>query len=44
MKQINVKLKIKFDKKTNGTPRKKLNSLAKKYGWKSTFSLKMDFI
>ena len=36
MKQINVKLKIKFDKKKpNGTPRKKLDStLAKKYGWK----------
>tara|TARA_B100000674_G_C37859316_1_gene924015 strand:- start:119 stop:1057 length:939 start_codon:yes stop_codon:yes gene_type:complete len=45
MKQVNVKLKIKFDKKKpNGTPRKKLDStLAKKYGWKSTFSLENGF-
>ena len=45
MKQVNVKLKIKFDKKKpNGTPRKKLDSsLAKKYGWKSTFSLESGF-
>ena len=45
MKQINVKLKIKFDKKKpNGTPRKKLDSsLAKKYGWQSTFSLENGF-
>ena len=45
MKQVNVKLKIKFDKKKpNGTPRKKLDSsLAKKYGCKSTFSLENGF-
>ena len=45
MNQVNVKLKIKFDKKKpNGTPRKKLDSsLAKKYGWKSTFSLESGF-
>ena len=40
-KQLNVKLKYKFDKtKPNGTPRKKLdNSLAKNYGWKSKINL-----
>ena len=40
-KQLNVKLKYKFDKtKPNGTPRKKLdNSLAKNYGWKSKIKL-----
>jgi len=41
MKKIDVKLKIKFDKKKpNGTPRKILNTyLAKKLGWKPKFSL-----
>ena len=40
-KQLNVRLKFKFDKKKpNGTPRKKLNtSLAMKYGWKSKINL-----
>ena len=41
MKQLNIKLKIKFDKnKPNGVPRKILDtSLAASYGWKSKFSL-----
>ena len=45
MKKLNVKLKIKFDKKKpNGTPRKILNTnLAKKYGWKSRTSLDKGF-
>ena len=40
-KQLNVKLKFKFDKtKPNGTPRKKLDTtLAKNYGWKSKVNL-----
>ena len=45
MKNLNVKCKIKFDKKKpNGTPRKVLNSnLAKSYGWKSKISLQKGF-
>ena len=45
MKKLNVKFKIKFDKKKpNGTPRKILNTnLAKKYGWKSKTSLDKGF-
>ena len=45
IKQLNLKLKIKFDKtKPNGTPRKKLNTeLAKRYGWKAKTSLKEGF-
>ena len=41
MKQFEVNLKIKFDKKKpNGTPRKILDtSLARSYGWKSKFDL-----
>ena len=44
-KQINLKLKIMFDKtKPNGTPRKKLNTnLAKKYGWRKKTNLKTGF-
>lgn len=45
MKQLGVKLKIKFDKsKPDGMPKKLLDvSLAKKYGWKSKTSLKEGF-
>ena len=45
LKQINVNLKINFDKrKPNDTPRKKLNcNLAKKYGWQSKTSLAEGF-
>jgi len=45
MKQFEVNLKIKFDKKKpNGTPRKILDtSLAKSYGWKSKFDLIKGF-
>ena len=45
MNQMNVKLKIKFDKnKPNGTPRKLLDtSLAKKYGWRSKINLLKGF-
>ena len=45
IKQLNLKLKIKFDKtKPNGTPRKKLNTeLAKRYGWEAKTSLKEGF-
>ena len=45
IKKLKVNLKIKLDKKKpNGTPRKKLNlSLAKKYGWKSKYSLDKGF-
>ena len=45
IKKLNVNLKIKLDKKKpNGTPRKKLDlSLAKKYGWKSKYSLNKGF-
>ena len=45
MKNLDVKCKIKFDKKKpNGTPRKVLNSnLAKSYGWKSKTSLQEGF-
>ena len=45
IKKLKVNLKIKLDKKKpNGTPRKKLNlSLAKKYGWKSKYSLNKGF-
>mgnify|MGYP003951017151 CR=1 FL=1 len=45
MKQMNVNLKIKFDKsKPDGMPKKLLDiSLAKKYGWKSKTSLKEGF-
>ncbi len=41
LKFLNSKIKIKYIKNTsNGTPRKLLNvTLAKKYGWKSTYSL-----
>ena len=41
-KQLNVKIKIIYDKKKpDGTPRKILNnSIAKKYGWKAKVSLK----
>ena len=45
MKQMDTKLKIKFDKsKPDGMPKKLLDvSLAKKYGWKSKTSLKEGF-
>ena len=45
IKKLKVNLKIKLDKtKPNGTPRKKLDlSLAKKYGWKSRYSLNKGF-
>ena len=45
IKKLKVNLKIKLDKKKpNGTPRKKLDlSLAKKYGWKSRYSLNKGF-
>ena len=45
MKEVGVKLKIKFDKnKPNGTPRKIINSsLANSYGWRARFSLKKGF-
>ena len=45
MKKLDIDLSIKFDKKKpNGTPRKKLNiKLAKKYGWRSKFSLSKGF-
>ena len=37
----NKKIKIKYDNKPNGTPRKVIDvSLAKKYGWKSKIDLK----
>ena len=45
IKKLKVNLKINLDKKKpNGTPRKKLDlSLAKKYGWKSKYSLNKGF-
>ena len=45
MKQMGVKLKIKFDKtKPDGMPRKLLDvSLAKKYGWKYKTNLRKGF-
>src|SRR5210317_1506569 len=45
MKKIKVNLKIKYDlNKPNGTPRKKLDTtLAKRYGWKSKFSIEQGF-
>lgn len=45
MKKLNCNLKIKYDLKIpNGTSRKILNcSLAKKYGWKSKYSLDKGF-
>ena len=45
MKQMDINLKIKFDKsKPDGMPKKLLDiSLAKKYGWKSKTSLKEGF-
>ena len=45
MKKMNLKLKIKFNKKKpNGTPRKILDTtLAKNYGWKSKFDLEESF-
>lgn len=45
MKKIKIKLKIKYDlNKPNGTPRKKLDTtLAKRYGWRSKFSLEQGF-
>tara|TARA_Y100000816_G_scaffold102435_1_gene71446 strand:- start:458 stop:1393 length:936 start_codon:yes stop_codon:yes gene_type:complete len=45
IKRLKADLKIKLDKKKpNGTPRKKLDlTLAKKYGWKSKFSLLKGF-
>jgi len=45
IKKLKVNLKIKLDKnKPNGTPRKKLDiTLAKKYGWKSKYSLNKGF-
>ncbi len=45
MKQMDTKLKIKFDKsKPDGMPKKLLDvGLAKKYGWKSKTSLKEGF-
>ena len=45
IKKLKVNLKIKLDKKKpNGTPRKKLDlTLAKKYGWKSKYSLNKGF-
>jgi len=45
MKQLKVKLKVKYDsKKPDGVKRKLLDtSLAKKYGWRSTTSLEKGF-
>ena len=45
MKKLNIKLKIKYDKKKpNGTPRKIVDaSLAKKYGWKCKVNLENGF-
>ena len=45
MKQMGVKLKIKFDKtKPDGMPRKLMDiSLAKKYGWTAKTSLSEGF-
>ena len=45
MKKLKIKPKIKYDiKKPDGTPRKKIDStLAKKYGWRSKFSLEDGF-
>ncbi len=45
IKKLKGNLKIKLDKKKpNGTPRKKLDlTLAKKYGWKSKYSLNKGF-
>ena len=45
MKKMNLKLKIKFNKKKpNGTPRKILDTtLARNYGWKSKFDLEESF-
>ena len=45
MKKIKVNLTIKYDlNKPNGTPRKRLDTtLAKRYGWKSKFSLEQGF-
>ena len=45
MKKMKVKLKIIYDKhKPNGTPRKILDiHIAKKYGWKSKFSLSKGY-
>ena len=45
MKKLDIKLEIKLDKrKPNGTPRKILDcSLAKKYGWRSKYSLDDGF-
>lgn len=45
IKELNIKLKIKFDKdKPNGTPRKLLDSsLAQSYGWQPKISLKQGF-
>ena len=45
MEQLDVKFKIKFDKKKpNGTPRKKLDiSKAKKYGWHPKYDLLNGF-
>ncbi len=45
MKKLNIKLKIRYDKKKpNGTPRKIVDaSLAKKYGWKCKVNLENGF-
>ena len=45
MKELNYKVKIKFDKsKPNGVPQKLLDiSLAKKYGWRPKTDLKTGF-
>lgn len=45
MKKLNIKLNLKFNRnKPNGTVRKLVDaSLAKKYGWKSKFSLEEGF-
>jgi GDP-L-fucose synthase len=45
MKKIKINLTIKYDlNKPKGTPRKKLDTtLAKRYGWKSKFSLEKGF-
>ena len=41
--KIKANLKIKYDKKPNGTPRKVDCKLASTYGWKSRFSLGKGF-
>ena len=45
MNKLNVKVKIKYDKKKpNGTPRKIIDcSIAKSYGWKKKYNLDKGF-